>query len=75
LGRELVDICSGALVAGAAVICIDICDIADAILAEESCTLIAKPKVPAAAGWPAIIPEAALIPKPFGRAPVAIDQW
>jgi len=56
------------------VICIDIWDIADALLAEESCTLTAKPKVPAAAGWPAIIPEAALIPKPFGRAPVAIDQ-
>ena len=68
-------ICSGALVGDAAVICMDICDMADALLAEESCTLTAKPKDPAAAGWPAIIPEAAFIPKPFGRAPVAIDQW
>jgi len=58
----------------AAITFIDICDCADDLLADESWTPTAKLKVPAEDGWPETTPEVELIPKPLGKAPLAIDH-
>jgi hypothetical protein len=44
------------------------------LLEEESCTLIAKLKLPAAVGWPEIAPDVGLRPSPVGNDPPATDQ-
>jgi hypothetical protein len=49
-------------------------DWTEVLLAEESCTWIINPNVPAADGSPETIPEVELILSPVGNEPVATDQ-
>ena len=59
---------------GAAAIWTDMDDWTEVLLAEESCTWIINPNVPAADGSPETIPEVELILSPVGNEPVATDQ-
>jgi hypothetical protein len=50
-------------------------DWTEVLLAEESCTWIINPNVPAADGSPETMPEVELILSPVGNEPFATDQW